>query len=336
MRTVINYLKDYLRTTSRPALIVTMLFVGSLVAANYTVGIEKRIQNLGHWYLSFGAFFLFYSIVLALVWGLQYEWSKQETYTPTRSRSGKISMAPVLVSKSDQPYFQRKLLLLLLIAPLYFSLKMIHWDLSVFLPHSLFFPWDQYTLMVIQLPLKLILLFCVLYVCRKRGLLEGESLAQSVGLTTRNFNARPYFLLLALLLPLIALASTQPDFLAVYPKVKNLSFLDGSVHPSWPWKLLYEISYGLDFLGIELFFRGLLVVGLIRYAGESVVLPMAAFYCTIHFGKPLGECISSFFGGLILGVLAARTRTILGGLVVHLGLAWLMELGGWLGHLLQH
>ena len=58
---------------------------------------------------------------------------------------------------------------------------------------------------------------------------------------------------------------------------------------------------------------------------------MAAFYCTIHFGKPLGECISSFFGGLVLGVLAARTRTIYGGLIVHLGLAWLMELGGWLG-----
>ncbi|MES1160611.1 MAG: CPBP family glutamic-type intramembrane protease [Bacteroidota bacterium] len=87
----------------------------------------------------------------------------------------------------------------------------------------------------------------------------------------------------------------------------------------------------MDFLSIELFFRGLLVIGLARYAGEYVLLPMAAFYCTIHFGKPLGECISSFFGGLALGVIALRTRSILGGLIVHLGLAWLMELGGWLG-----
>ncbi len=336
MRTVLNYLKDYYRTTSRPALFVTMLFVGSLIAANYTVGIERRIQGLGHWYLSFGAFFLFFSIVLALVWGLQYEWSKQETYAPTRSRNGKISMTPVLVSRSELPYFQRKMLWLLLIAPFYFSLKMIHWDLSVFLPNSLSFPWDRYTLMVIQLPLKLILFCCVLYTCYKGGLLEGDSVARSVGLTTQGFNARPYFLLLALLVPLIVLASTQNDFLAVYPKVKNLSFIDAAAHPSWPWKLLYEFSYGLDFLGIELFFRGLLVVGLVRYAGESVILPMAAFYCTIHFGKPLGECISSFFGGLILGVLAARTRSILGGLIVHLGLAWLMELGGWLGHLFRH
>ncbi len=336
MRAIITYLKDYLRTTSRPALIVTILFVAALVAANYSIGIERRLQNLGHWYLSAGAFFLFFAIVFALTWGLQYEWSKKEIYAPTRSRSGVLSLRPVLAPSSDQPFFQRKPLLLLLIALLYFSLKMIHWDLSALLPHHLSFPWDRYTLIILQLPLKLLLLGCVLYACRKAGLLEGNNLAGSVGFTTHNLNARPYFLLLALLFPLIALASTQPDFLAVYPKVQHLSFLDGYVHPSWPWKLLYEISYGLDFLSIELFFRGLLIVGLIRYAGDSVILPMAAFYCTIHFGKPLGECISSFFGGLILGVLAARTRNILGGLIVHLGLAWLMEIGGWLGHLLRH
>jgi hypothetical protein len=128
------------------------------------------------------------------------------------------------------------------------------------------------------------------------------------------------------------LAATRPDFLHVYPKVKNVTFIDGYASPVWPWKLGYELSYGLDFLSIELFFRGLLVIGLVRYAGEQAILPMAAFYCTIHFGKPLGECISSYFGGMALGVLAYRTRSILGGLTVHLGLAWMMELGGWLGH----
>jgi hypothetical protein len=101
--------------------------------------------------------------------------------------------------------------------------------------------------------------------------------------------------------------------------------------PLWLWRVGYELSYGLDFLSIELFFRGLLVIGLVRYAGEKAILPMAAFYCTIHFGKPLGECITSFAGGLVLGVLAYRTRSVLGGLIVHLGLAWMMELGGWVG-----
>jgi hypothetical protein len=153
------------------------------------------------------------------------------------------------------------------------------------------------------------------------------------GLTIKNFNARPYFLLLLFMVPLVALASTRPDFLHTYPKVKNIAFISTYTKTVWPWQILYELSYGLDFLSIELFFRGLLVIGLARYAGEYAILPMAAFYCTIHFGKPLGECISSFFGGLLLGVIALRTRSVLGGLIVHLGLAWMMELGGWLGGL---
>jgi hypothetical protein len=39
-----------------------------------------------------------------------------------------------------------------------------------------------------------------------------------------------------------------------------------------------------------------------------------------------------FFGGLILGIVVYHTRTIVGGLMVHLGIAWMMELGGYLGH----
>ncbi|HEY4112061.1 CPBP family intramembrane glutamic endopeptidase [Puia sp.] len=310
MRAFINYLVAWLRSTSLPALIITTVFVASLVAANYTVGIEVRLRALP-WYFSLGGFYLFYLTVLALVWGLQSEWNK----TPLR---------------------QPKLLVLLALAPLYFALKMVHWNLLPLLSAGLHMPWDYYTQLVLQLPLKLLLLFLFLWACHKAGLLSGDSLGAAVGLTRKDFNALPYFGLLLCTVPLIVLASTRPDFLVVYPRVKNLAFINGYAHPEWLWKGLYELSYGLDFLSIELFFRGLLVVALLRYVGQDAILPMAAFYCTIHFGKPLGECISSFFGGMILGVLAARTRTIFGGLIVHLGLAWLMELGGWLGTLWHH
>ena len=188
---------------------------------------------------------------------------------------------------------------------------------------------------MLQLPAKLALLFVLLWFCSR--LLREDTIPSPAlfGLTTKGFRIGPYFLLLACLLPLVGLASTRPDFLHMYPKVKNIAFINGYASPVWPWQLLYELSYGLDFLSIELFFRGLLVIGLVRYAGEKAILPMAAFYCTIHFGKPLGECISSFFGGMILGVIALRTRSILGGLIVHLGLAWLMEIGGWLGNMVH-
>jgi hypothetical protein len=75
-----------------------------------------------------------------------------------------------------------------------------------------------------------------------------------------------------------------------------------------------------------------LVLAFAKWVGKDAILPMALFYCTIHFGKPLGECISSYFGGLILGIVIYHTRTIFGGLMVHVGIAWLMELGGYLGN----
>ena len=69
-----------------------------------------------------------------------------------------------------------------------------------------------------------------------------------------------------------------------------------------------------------------------HFVGKDAILPMAAFYCVIHFGKPLPECISSYFGGLLLGILVYKTHTIIGGLIVHLGIAWLMEAGGTVGN----
>lgn len=155
--------------------------------------------------------------------------------------------------------------------------------------------------------------------------------ANFYGLTIKDFNTKPYLLMLLFMIPLIALASTQHDFLQQYPRFQSIAFLKES-NTGW-YKILYELSYGTDFLTIELFFRGFLVLGFIKYAGKDAIIPMALFYCTIHFGKPLGECISSFFGGLILGAVIYNNRSIFGGLMVHLGIAWLMELGGYLGGL---
>ena len=97
----------------------------------------------------------------------------------------------------------------------------------------------------------------------------------------------------------------------------------------WWHKLLFELSYGTDFITIEFFFRGFLVLAFVKWAGKEAILPMACFYCSIHFGKPIGECISSYFGGLLLGIVVYNTRSVFGGLMVHLGIAWMMEVAGW-------
>jgi membrane protease YdiL (CAAX protease family) len=147
-------------------------------------------------------------------------------------------------------------------------------------------------------------------------------------------NIRPYLIMLLVMVPLIALASTQKDFLHMYPKAKFLQQLD---LPSKRWHyIVYELCYGFDFVSIEFFFRGFLILSLLKVCGRHCIIPVACFYCSIHFGKPMGEAISSIWGGLILGIVSYNTRSIWGGLIVHLGIAWLMEAGSWLGLLLEN
>ncbi len=68
-----------------------------------------------------------------------------------------------------------------------------------------------------------------------------------------------------------------------------------------------------------------MVIGMANVLGRGAVMAMASVYCLLHFGKPAGEAISSIFGGYILGVVAYETRSIWGGIIVHMGIAWLME-----------
>lgn len=153
-----------------------------------------------------------------------------------------------------------------------------------------------------------------------------------------------YLSLLALMVPVITYASFQPDFLQAYPTYRNTGAHNALNVPEWVTALGYELAYGWDFVPTELLFRGFLVIGLSRIMERNVpdnvpraalllpgpVLPMIVWYATIHFGRPLGETISSLFGGYILGVLALSTRSIWGGLFIHIGIAWLMEAAAFL------
>jgi hypothetical protein len=155
------------------------------------------------------------------------------------------------------------------------------------------------------------------------------------GWKLRGVNLRPYFISLLVLVPLVALASTQKDFLKVYPIGSRFNFQD---QPAWENLLktiFFEVCYGFDFLMNEFFFRGFIILAFVRYMGKGIILPMAVFYVFIHLGKPAGETISSFFGGLILGVIAFETRSIAGGVILHLGIAYLMEIGGAIGRALM-
>lgn len=145
------------------------------------------------------------------------------------------------------------------------------------------------------------------------------------GLRPYRFDVKPYFIMLLVMLPLLFMASTLPGFQAQYPMYEKTGAAALWGMPEWVAALMYELAYGLNFVGVEFFYRGFLVLGMVHLLGRSSVLAMSVLYCFLHFGKPMPEAISSIFGGYILGVISMETKSIWGGIIVHIGIAWMME-----------
>ncbi len=143
-------------------------------------------------------------------------------------------------------------------------------------------------------------------------------------------NYSVYWLMLACMLPVIIIAANNAGFLAAYPKAGKAAGLERT--DSLLKFIWFELVYALDFLSIEFFFRGFLIIAFIKYGGAKAIIPAASFYCCIHLGKPMPEAISSFFGGMLLGIISYNTLSIWGGLLIHIGIAWFMELASIISH----
>lgn len=153
----------------------------------------------------------------------------------------------------------------------------------------------------------------------------GENGSGLFGLAWRRFDWRPYAAMLAMMAVPIVWASFQPAFLRTYP-IYRPGVLEAAT--GWPSTMTYgihEICYALRFVGVELFFRGFLVIGLVRWLGRDTLLPMVCLYAFWHFGKPFPEALGSVFGGYVLGIIALESRCILGGTAIHVGIALLMN-----------
>jgi hypothetical protein len=132
------------------------------------------------------------------------------------------------------------------------------------------------------------------------------------------------FLAIAPFIAIAALIATaQPHFQQMYPFFDAIKIDAGS----WPSFLVFEILYALTFVALEFFFRGFAVLAGARPLGLSAIPVMVLAYCLLHVDKPLLEMVSSAFGGLILGWVALRYRTIALGVVAHVTLAWSTDLG---------
>ena len=301
MKEIFRYIADYIRNINSKVFIACSLLTGLMIYLNFHNDIDIKIDSADSVALRFFYRYLTFLIAFALPYFFYF-----------------------LLERKN--YFKSPLILLLIfLSPAIFSWKMVmNTDLHLSNNNN----WDYYWNRVAYWPIRLIVLSFMLYIIWKL-FYSKESF---FGLTIRGFDWKPYLIMLLIMVPLVAAASTQPDFLSMYPKLTDVDPVLDGVKNKWFYHLLHELSYGSDFISVELFFRGFLILAFIKVAGKDAILPMACYYCTIHFGKPLGECISSYFGGIILGIVVYNTRSIVGGLMVHLGIAWLMELGGYIGN----
>jgi hypothetical protein len=133
-------------------------------------------------------------------------------------------------------------------------------------------------------------------------------------------DAPVYLVLFLVFFPVLWLASHSPEFQATYPFYPRQKRTLG-----WDY-VAFEAIYCLQFFAVEFFFRGFMVLGLKPRIGIASVLVMLAPYCMIHYYKPFPEAMGAIGAGIVLGVLAWRTGTVIYGWFLHYGVALSMNL----------
>ena len=138
---------------------------------------------------------------------------------------------------------------------------------------------------------------------------------------------RIYAGLFVVAVPFVVIASTTAEFQDRYPLYEIVRGQQGVARDLAIWWAFYLVQ----FVAIEGFFRGVLAIGLHERFGDASVLIATVPYLAIHFIKPAPEALASIVGGLVMGTLAVRTRSIWWGVGLHVSVAVLMDVMS-LGH----
>ena len=140
------------------------------------------------------------------------------------------------------------------------------------------------------------------------------------GFTSKGFveHLPIYVFFLGVVLPFVVLVSQEPSFMKTYPLNKMAS-------QSLLWLVIWEVSYGIQFVGVEGFFRGFLLFPAAKRLGPFAIPVMLLPYCMLHFQKPWLEALGSIVAGAALGMVALRTGSVLAGVMIHVAVAWTMD-----------
>ncbi len=127
--------------------------------------------------------------------------------------------------------------------------------------------------------------------------------------------------IIVIILPMIYFSAKMPDLRAEYPMAKILLTRRGLI---FQYELAYVIFY---YTAWEFFFRGFILFGLKDKVGAmNAILIQTISSCLVHIGKPNGEIIGSIIFGIIMGVLALRTRSIWYPFLIHISMGIMTDI----------
>ncbi|MBN2023554.1 MAG: CPBP family intramembrane metalloprotease [Pirellulales bacterium] len=124
----------------------------------------------------------------------------------------------------------------------------------------------------------------------------------------------------ALLIPLFVLggflSARDPALAAEYP-----------INPSAGRMFaLHAACYLLFYMGWEFHFRGFMQFGLrVRLGPANALLVQVLASTLLHLGKPAAETFAAILGGILWGLIAYRTRSLLSGLAQHYALGLTLD-----------
>ena len=130
-----------------------------------------------------------------------------------------------------------------------------------------------------------------------------------------------YTILFVIAVPFVVVASMTTEFQYRYPL---LEIFPGQ-KDVWSDLRIWWIFYVLQFVAVETFFRGFLVLGLAKRFGQMSILIATIPYLMIHFSKPPVEALAAIVGGIVMGFLAYRTKSVWWGVALHVAVAALMD-----------
>ncbi len=130
----------------------------------------------------------------------------------------------------------------------------------------------------------------------------------------------------AVLLPVIAAALLYPA--SLNPEMRQaFPFAPEAGNSPSAFFMLQAPRGILFYTAWEFFFRGFILFGMRRYVGDWIAICIQTIpQCLWHIGMPSGELLSSIAGGILFGVIALRTRSILWPMLLHFGMGVIMDL----------